>query len=256
MERRYLRKFPEEKVSIIIVTYNTLNYVTKCVESVLANTDPKHEIIIVDNASEKPTRDYVSSIQEHPNIKLILNNENRLWSPANNQGLKASADDSQFCLLLNSDVEVFKPNWLEALQKPMFQYKNVGITGTQFNFVPVKPTYGAIDGCCFMIRKSLLDEIGLLDERFPWNGAGAIFTYNAWAHDWYYYHVDDPGLLIHYGKRSRISNQLQLQNQKIEKFQVMQEAGLKPEYDLFAYIQNFLNKFKVNNKMRHYLIPS
>jgi GT2 family glycosyltransferase len=255
MEQKFLRKTTEDKVSIIIVTYNALDYVKKCLESVLANTDPMHEIIVVDNHSEAPTRNYVSSLNKYPNVKLILNEENRLWSPANNQGLKASAPDAKFCLLLNSDVEVFSPNWLWELQQPMHQYKNVGISGTQFNFLPIRPTYGAIDGCCFFIRKELLDEIGYLDENYPWNGAGAIFTYHAWVKGWYFYHVNNPDLLIHYGKRSRINNQIQLKNQKVNVFQIMKDLGLRPSYDPWAYLQYKLNMFDINRKLRHYLVP-
>jgi GT2 family glycosyltransferase len=121
-EESFFMNRMEKKVSIIIVTYNALDYVKKCLESVLANTDPMHEIIVVDNHSAAPTRQYVQSLRNYPNVKLILNKENRLWSPANNQGLKASASDAKFCLLLNSDVEVFSPSWLRELQHPMHQF--------------------------------------------------------------------------------------------------------------------------------------
>ncbi len=242
----------EENVSIVIVTFNALNYVSMCLESVLANTDPKHEIIIVDNASDQPTRDYILSLQLHPNIKLILNDENRLWSPANNQGLKKCATNSRFCLLLNSDVKILRPDWLLELQKPMKKYEKIGITGSQYNFIHIKPTYGAIDGCCFMLRKKLLEEVGFLDEKYPWNGAGYIYTVNAWAKGWYYYFVNNKKILVHFGKRSRISNQILLKNQKVDSFQVITEAGLKPGNDYIAYLLNSFNLFNINNKLRKY----
>lgn len=242
----------EEKVSIIIVTYNALEHVSKCLESVLANTHQIHEIIIVDNASNKPTRDYVISMKENSNVKVILNDENRLWSPANNQGIKLSEKDSKYCLLLNSDIEVLRPDWLERLQMPIKKYSKVGITGTQYNFSPIKPTYGAIDGCCFFIKKALITEIGLLDERYPWNGAGYAFTLKAWKNGWYYYHVDEPKILIHYGKRSRISNQIYFQNQKVDKFEINKEIGLKPVTDYFAYVQYYFKFFRINQKLMSY----
>lgn len=241
----------EEKISIVVVTYNALDYVSRCLESVLTNTDSTHEIIVVDNASDKPTRDYVISMKQHPNVRVILNNQNRLWSPANNQGITASAHDAKFCLLLNSDVEVLRSNWLEKLQEPMMKYPKVGITGTQYNFSPIKPTYGAIDGCCFLIRKQLLNEIGLLDEKYPWNGAGYVFTQKAWANGWYYYHVNDQTLLIHHGKRSRVGNQIYLQNQKVDKLEVCREMGLNPSYDFFAYALHFFKLFSINRKQKH-----
>ncbi|MCB0686934.1 MAG: glycosyltransferase family 2 protein [Saprospiraceae bacterium] len=237
----------EKKTSIIIVTYNTLDYVKKCIESVLLHTSKSHEIIIVDNASENPTKNYVQGLGNNENIKIILNNENRLWSPANNQGLKHASADSEFLLLLNSDVEVFKNNWITSLQQPMLKWSNVGITGTQYNFDPVWPTLGAIDGCCFMIRRKLVNEIGLLDERYPWNGAGSVFTYNAWKKGWLYYHIEDQTLLIHYGKRSRYSNNFQLKNQKVPKFEVLRQIGFKPKYAIIPYFKNKLGIFNIND---------
>lgn len=237
----------ELKTSIVIVTFNTLDYVKKCVESVQKHTSRDHEIIIVDNASQEPTRSFVSGLKSLPNFKVILNQENRLWSPANNQGMKYASSDSEFILLLNSDVEIFKSNWIEALQEPMIKWPNVGITGTQFNFDPVWPTLGAIDGCCFMIRKTLIQEIGYLDEKYPWNGAGSVYTYNAWKKGWYYYHIDDDTLLIHFGKRSRFSNNIQLKNQKVPKFQIMKEVGLKPRYAIIPFIKKKIGTFKIND---------
>lgn len=241
----------ERKTSIIIVTYNALDYVTGCIESLRANTAPGHEIIIVDNASDPPTRNYLESLHGLPGFRLILNKENRLWSPANNQGLLASAPDAEFCLLLNSDVKVLRPDWISRLQEPLLAHPRVGISGTQYNFSPVRPTYGAIDGCCFMVRKNLLKEIGLLDERYPWNGAGYVFTVRAWASGYYYYQVDRPKLLIHYGKRSRVSNQLQLQNRKVEKLEIVRDAGLRPGKGYLAYFLNRLGLWHINRRLKH-----
>ncbi|GAB4369240.1 MAG: hypothetical protein Kow0042_10860 [Calditrichia bacterium] len=245
--------FKEEKTSIIIVTYNALDYVRKCVQSLLANTDPIHEIIIVDNASGAETREYLLSLKKYPQIKLILNEKNLLWCPGNNVGLRESAPDSKYCLLLNSDVEIFRPDWLAKLQAPMNKYANVGITGTQYNFSHIGPTYGGIDGCCFMFRKRLLDIVGYLDERFPWNGAGYVFTVNAWAKGWYYYFVHCPDLMVHYGKRSRISNRTQKQNIRVNKIEVIREAGLKPTVNYWAYFLNRLHLFNINRRMSRYL---
>ena len=169
-----------------------------------------------------------------------------MWSPANNQGLNICDEDSQFCLLLNSDVEIFKNNWISALQKPM-RYKSIGITGSQYNFVPIKPTYGAVDGCCFMFRKSLLNKIGFLDEKFPWNGAGFIFTVAAWQKGFYYYYVNDSSLLVHYGKKSRIENNLQLNNTKVDLSNVIRDFNLIPEFDLYASLKYKIGLFDVNN---------
>ena len=235
----------EEKITIIIVTYNAYPFVKSCLESVFAYTNPKHQIVVVDNYSNKKTRDFLIDLERKEKINLILNSSNKLWSPANNQGLKISDEDSQFCLLLNSDVEILKDNWILELQKPM-KYKSIGITGTQHNFVPIQPTYCAVDGCCFMFRKSLLNKIGFLDEKFPWNGAGFVFTVAAWEKGSYYFHVNDSSLIIHYGKQSRIENKIQLNNTKVNVNSVIQNYNLIPKYDFYAYLKYRFGLFDIN----------
>ena len=235
------------------MTYNALEYVKRCLTSVSTCSADYHEVIVVDNASSEPTRNYLKSVEKSGSIRLILNEENRLWSPANNQGLRLISKDSRYCLLLNSDIEVFKPDWMSKLQAPMFQYSSVGITGTQFNFLPMKPMYGAIDGCCFMFRRELIEQIGYLDENYPWNGAGFIYCVKAWAKGWYFYHVDHPTLVVHYGKKSRMDSFTQLKNENVDCFQIMRESGLKPKYDLISLFKNYIHKFDVNQQLSQFI---
>lgn len=236
----------EEKVTIVIVTYNAFDYVKRCLKSVIENTQGTHQIIVVDNNSDKNTQDYLINLENDKKIKLVLNKSNRLWSPANNQGLKISDKDSKYCLLLNSDVEILKDNWIYELQKPMKE-ETIGISGTQYNFSPIKPTYGGIDGCCFMFKKILLNKIGYLDENYPWNGAGFVFIVSAWEKGWYYYHVNDPSILIHYGKKSRKDNNLNLKNISVDKYNVIREFNLVPKYDFIANLKYKLGIFNINN---------
>ena len=61
------------KTAIIIVVYNAYEYVKICFESLLNDIDSHHEIIIVDNNSDKITKDYLLSLKPHEQIKLIMN---------------------------------------------------------------------------------------------------------------------------------------------------------------------------------------
>jgi len=240
----------ERKTSIIIVIFNAYEYVKKCLESVLDLTDKKHEIIIIDNMSDALTRDYIKSFRENNRIQIILNNNNRLWLPAVNQGLEASSNDSEYCLLLNSDIEVFDKAWIQRLQKPMLENVSIGITGTHYNFLPIKPSYGAIDGCCFMFRRKLINRLGHFDDNYPWNGAPYIYTQRAWKAELYYYHIKDHSLLVHHGKKSRLENKIQINNSKIDYYKVIREAGLIPSFDLFAKVSNKLNLFNINSQIK------
>lgn len=245
----------EKKTSIIIVTYNALEFIKKLIESLRKYTHPMHEIIIIDNNSQQETKDYLHSLNKYENFKIVFNKENRLWSPANNQGLQIASQDSEYCLLLNSDTEIFHKDWLLELQKPMNRFKNVGITGYQYNFSYISPTYGGIDGCCFLVRKKLFNELGYLDENYPWNGAGYIFTAKAWAQGWYYYFVNNPKMFIHYGKRSRFSSKSQLINQKVNKMEILKNLGLHPRKNYLALLRYHLKWFNINKYLeKKYLV--
>jgi GT2 family glycosyltransferase len=86
----------EDSVSIVIVSYNTVNLLRRC----LGSLDYYHEIIVVDNASTDSSADMVA--EEFPHVKLIRNKVNRGFGAANNQGLEIAT--GQKALLLNSDA--------------------------------------------------------------------------------------------------------------------------------------------------------
>src|SRR5262245_33395842 len=78
--------------SIIIVTHNNAVFTKLCLQSVLANTDwPNYEVIVVDNASDEETRRLLREVTAaNPVVRVIWNDENRGFAPANNQGLAES----------------------------------------------------------------------------------------------------------------------------------------------------------------------
>lgn len=240
----------EKKTSIIIVTYNALDYVEKCLESIAKHTSDIHEVVVVDNASEPELREYLTYFSEKVRkLNLIFNDKNTLWSPGNNIGLKAAAPDSEYLMLLNSDTEVFDKQWIEKLQSPFGKYRNCGITGIQFNYLPIGPMFGAIDGCNFMISRSLFNQLGTLNEDFPWNGAGFEYSVKAWKAGFYPVQINEP-ILIHYGKRSRVSNQTMLHNQKVDTYGLMKKHGLKPNYSILSLVQYKLGIFSINKKLK------
>ena len=239
----------EQKTTIIIVTFNAFNYVKKCLDSVLKNTSRTHEIIIIDNKSDLKTREYVKSFSSFENFKVILNDKNVLWCPACNQGFKNASPDTKFFVLLNSDVEIHNNDWIFQLQKPMLENELIGQTGTKYNFQPLMPTYGALDGCCLMIRKTLLDAIGHFDEDYPWNGAPFIFTQKAWKQGIKYYHVDEHKIVTHYGRKSRVETNTQLKNNYIDTKALISKEGLVPDLDIYSWLLNKFSIFNINKKL-------
>lgn len=94
------------ELSIIIVSFNTKDFVKKCIRSIY-NSDlnrRKFEIILVDNASSDGTVEEIE--KTFPQVAIIKNDGNYGFSKANNVGIRKSK--GQFLLFLNPDTEVNK----------------------------------------------------------------------------------------------------------------------------------------------------
>ncbi|MCH6269417.1 glycosyltransferase family 2 protein [Neobacillus citreus] len=107
-------------ISVIIINWNGINHLEKCLSSVEAQTYKNYEIIFVDNNSKDNSIQYVKD--NYPNIKIIKLDDNYGFCKANNIGIKSS--NGQFIALLNNDTEVDK-DWLLELVKPIKREKNI-----------------------------------------------------------------------------------------------------------------------------------
>lgn len=178
------------KTSIIILTYNNLDYNKNCIYSI-KNFTPKgsYEIIVVDNNSSDGTAEW---LKEQKDIKTILNNENKGFPAGCNQGIAAAADGNDI-LLLNNDT-IVTPNWLDNLQACLHSNKEIGAVGAVSNscsnYQAINTSYKDIKemlefsinfnvhnpelweervrliGFCLLIKNEVVKKVGLLDEIF------------------------------------------------------------------------------------------
>lgn len=113
-------------LSIIIVNYNTKEFLKRCIASIVGNVKGvSYEIIIVDNASSDGSPSEILNIKNKTsNMREILNNENVGFSKANNQGIKIS-QKSKYVLFLNPDTTLQK-NTIEEMVKFMDPNKDTG----------------------------------------------------------------------------------------------------------------------------------
>jgi GT2 family glycosyltransferase len=149
------------KYSIIIPTFNKLNLLKPCLESIISNTNlSDSEIIIISNGCKDGTPEYIKSL----NLKLLEYSEPLGYTKAVNEGLKIAT--GEFIILLNNDIKILVNNWIEILSNP-FKDKSIGITGPlKFGWNIGGIRYSAIAFWCCMFRRELLNKIGLLDEQF------------------------------------------------------------------------------------------
>jgi polysaccharide pyruvyl transferase CsaB len=181
------------KVSIIIVTWNNLDYTRQCISSLLADqTWPNYELIVVDNASTDGTVQYLNQLsEEHANIRTILNRSNVGFAAANNIGLN-HVQDSEYVVLLNNDT-VVPIGWLARLLRHL-RDPSVGmvgpVTNSAGNEAKIEVPYTSIEEMndfaqvymaardgeffeinmlamyCMAMRREVMESIGPLDESF------------------------------------------------------------------------------------------
>lgn len=114
------------QVSIIIVTYNTLDITRQCIDSVYRHTEGiDFEVIVVDNASSDGTRQV---LENDPRIRYIYSNENLGFGRANNKGMESAT--GKYVFLLNSDT-ILLNNAVKILYDAAESYGDrLGVMGT------------------------------------------------------------------------------------------------------------------------------
>ena len=118
------------KIGIVILNYNSYEYTTNCISSILNyNSKSKQfEIYIVDNASPDESGGMlVKKYNNYNNISVILNSKNTGYAHGNNIGIKAVLNDGcEYIFIINSDI-LFKNNAHEKLADFMDLHPLVGV---------------------------------------------------------------------------------------------------------------------------------
>jgi len=107
--------------SIVVCTYNRLDYLKKCITSLLKIDFPQYEIIIINDGSSDDTQNFLDNLKNEK-IKVIHNQHNQGLSASRNTGIKNTNFD--IIAFTDDDCEVDK-NWLTKLSKG-FNDKQVG----------------------------------------------------------------------------------------------------------------------------------
>ena len=243
-------------LSTIIVNWNTRELLAACLESTFAamHDDLESEIIVVDNGS---TDGSAEMIGEHfPRVHLIRNQENVGFANANNQAIRQSC--GRYVLLLNSDTEVY-PGALSTLVQFMNEHSRAGGCGSrllnadgslQASCHPMptparefwrllfldrlwpKATYvqerwesetprrvQVIKGACFLLRRSALEQVGMLDEQYYMYSEEVDLCYRLAHAGWELWWVPQA-VVKHYGeassKQRRETMYIQLYRSKVQ----------------------------------------
>ncbi len=183
------------KVSIIIPNYNGQKYLGECIDSLLHLDFPResYEIIVVDNSSSDNSSEFILSM--YPDVIMIEAGKNLGFASGCNLGIKKSR--GEYIVLLNNDT-VVDTNWLKELvavadgdddiaiagskllykhnpneiQNAMSYLTDKGDGGDMGSHQPDEGQFDstreamAVCGASMLIKRSLIEEIGALDEDF------------------------------------------------------------------------------------------
>ncbi|MCV6638181.1 glycosyltransferase family 2 protein [Candidatus Albibeggiatoa sp. nov. NOAA] len=112
--------------SVIIVNYNSGQYLAQCVTAVLASTVPV-EVFVVDNAStDNSIQQLRQALPNHAPVHIEQNTQNLGFAKANNQAINKAIGD--YILCLNPDCFV-EPDTLAKSRAMMDEYPNAGMAG-------------------------------------------------------------------------------------------------------------------------------
>lgn len=187
-------------VDIVVCIHNALEDVKACLSSIVANTRPPYRLILVDDGSKDDTKRYLETFAAAQGATLLRSDTAGGYTRAANRGLSASS--ALWTILLNSDT-IVSFGWIDELLKIGESDEKIGIVGPSSNTASwqsapllfdedgdwannpllldidvqemqrlvssVAPPQGIdlpfLNGFCFMIRRPLLDDIGLFDEE-------------------------------------------------------------------------------------------
>ncbi|MGH8156479.1 MAG: glycosyltransferase family 2 protein [Rhodanobacter sp.] len=130
---RYPLPVLRPRVSIVVPTRDRLDLLRRCVESILERTTyPCYEIIIVDNQSVEPeSLAYFAGFDDHPKVRVRKHDQPFNYSSINNDAVEECR--GELICLLNNDVEVITPDWLEELVSQSIR-PHVGAVGAMLYY--------------------------------------------------------------------------------------------------------------------------
>ncbi len=191
------KEYKDIKVAVLLLNWNGVELTVPCIESLQKGTIIPTQIIVVDNASVDNSVNILK--EKFPFIELIQNQTNLGFTGGNNIGFKKILSDHyDYIWVLNNDTLVDKNclyNLLEAMQadisiaavsgkilyddptdiiwyagsvlnKNTLRSKHKGEMQKDLGQYDIQEDVPFISGCCMLIRRNVLETVGLFDNNF------------------------------------------------------------------------------------------
>jgi GT2 family glycosyltransferase/glycosyltransferase involved in cell wall biosynthesis len=193
-------------IEIIVCVHNALEDVRRCLDSVFRHSTPPFSLILVDDGSDRPARDFLAGFARDHQALLLRNETSLGYTRAANQGLRRSS--AEIVVLLNSDT-IVTAGWLDRLAACLLSDPKIGVAGPLSNTaswqsipeiesngdwatnrLPAEtsiddmgalvaedsarlyPPIPFLNGFCLAIRRELIEQIGYFDEELFGQGYG------------------------------------------------------------------------------------
>ena len=227
-------------LSLVVLSWNTRQLLSECLESILAGSgNLECEIIVIDNASSDGSAEMVA--KDFPEARLIRNRENLGYAAGVNVGLKASHGE-KICLL-GSDTRVF-PDALPKLAAFLDDHPQAGAVAPRILNPDGSVQHGCMrfpslstvlwwdtplqlwwpesrelrryemrdwdhrgtrqieqpPGTCLMIPRRTLDRVGLMDERLWLFFNDVDWALRIWKTKAPIWYLDDAQVYHHLGQ--------------------------------------------------------
>ena len=188
----------DNRIAIIILNYNSFSDCKDCIDSIRLQTGIDYEIVVVDNCSRPDDAEQVKDLCRKYDCTFIAAEQNRGYSAGNNVGLRYAADAGyDYMAIVNPDMLFPQHNYFDVLLSAMKQHDDVVMAGSdiilgtskthqnpmrnigyyeelfwsfylfkeRYVYFPTSTYCEALSGCCFVITRDFLQEIGFMDEN-------------------------------------------------------------------------------------------
>jgi len=249
-----------EKISVIIPVYNRPDFVTEAIQSVLSQTYPNIEIIVVNDGSTDNTSDVLKQFSDKI---IVIHQENKGVSAARNTGIYHShsnwlsfldSDDIWLPEKLSQQMNYFQNNptaricqteeiWMKNGKRLYPKKKHQKKSGMIFHdCLPLC----IVSPSAVMIHKELFDEIGTFDESLP-----ACEDYDLWLRiscKYPIYLLDEPLIIKRGGHSDQLSQAIRLDRYRIQALEKILSSHVLTEAQYIDAQKELIKKCRIYKK--------
>ncbi len=235
-----------------MLNWNGREDTLECLRSLRAISFTNYKVLVVDNASSDGSVEAIS--REFPDVSIVVNSTNLRFAGGNNAGIRVAMErGAEYVVCLNNDTTV-DPIFLSELVKSALLSPGVGMVGPKIYFYadPKRLWYaggkiewwkgwishigvreidtgqydrqvptGYITGCCLMVKREVIERVGMFDEAYFIYGedtdwcvraarGGYTLLYVPTAKVWHKLSVSSGGHLSWFKNWNKFRSQLRL----------------------------------------------